>query len=79
MIGYSVSLLTTLHGLLSLSLITEEISIDARDPNVAAEEELIEAAASIEAAAKMLSELKPRAKAVSMEELIICMQSFSYS
>ena len=43
---------------------TEEIWTDATDPNIAAEAELIEAAASIEAAAKMLSELKPRTKAV---------------
>ena len=40
--------------------------MDTKDPNVIAETELLQAAASIEAAAKKLSELKPRAKAVSL-------------
>ena len=39
--------------------------MDAKDPNVIAETELLQAAASIEAAAKKLSELKPRRTAVS--------------
>jgi len=36
--------------------------VDVRDPNVIAETELLQAAASIEAAAKKLAELKPRPK-----------------
>jgi len=40
--------------------------VDTKDPNVIAESELLQAAASIEAAAKKLSQLKPREKAVSM-------------
>ena len=40
--------------------------MDTKDPNVIAETELLQAAASIEAAAKKLSELKPREKAVSI-------------
>ena len=39
--------------------------MDTEDPNVIAETELLQAAASIEAAAKKLSELKPRTTAVS--------------
>lgn len=39
--------------------------VDAKDPNVKAETELLQAAASIEAAAKKLAELKPRKTAVS--------------
>lgn len=39
--------------------------VDTKDPNVIAESELLQAAASIEAAAKKLAELKPREKAVS--------------
>ena len=38
--------------------------VDEKDPNVIAETELLQAAASIEAAAKKLSELQPRRKAV---------------
>lgn len=38
--------------------------VDSKDPNVIAETELLQAAASIEAAAKKLAELKPREKAV---------------
>lgn len=38
--------------------------VDVRDPNVIAETELLQAAASIEAAAKKLAELKPRPKVV---------------
>lgn len=34
--------------------------VDVKDPNVIAETELLQAAASIEAAAKKLSELKPK-------------------
>ena len=34
--------------------------VDVRDPNVIAETELLQAAASIEAAAKKLAELKPK-------------------
>ncbi len=39
--------------------------VDVKDPNVIAESELLQAAASIEAAARKLAELKPREKAVS--------------
>ena len=39
--------------------------VDLRDPNVIAENELLQAAASIEAAAKKLSELQPR-------RLVVC-------
>ena len=42
--------------------------VDVKDPNVIAESELLQAAASIEAAAKKLSELKPRETAVSQME-----------
>ena len=38
--------------------------VDLRDPNVIAENELLQAAASIEAAAKKLSELQPRREVV---------------
>ena len=38
--------------------------VDTTDPNVKAETELLHAAASIEAAAKKLAELKPRASTV---------------
>ena len=38
--------------------------VDVRDPNVIAETELLQAAASIEAAAKKLAELKPPPKVV---------------
>ena len=38
--------------------------MDTKDPNVIAETELLQAAASIEAAAKKLSELRPRRTAV---------------
>ena len=41
--------------------------VDLRDPNVIAENELLQAAASIEAAAKKLSELQPR------REVVCCM------
>lgn len=44
--------------------------VDTKDPNVIAETELLQAAASIEAAAKKLSELKPRRKAVSLYIII---------
>ena len=40
--------------------------VDLRDPNVIAENELLQAAASIEAAAKKLSELQPRREVVCM-------------
>jgi talin len=43
--------------------------VDTKDPNVIAETELLQAAASIEAAAKKLSELKPRTKAHADESL----------
>lgn len=39
--------------------------VDTSDPNVKAEAELLNAAASIEAAAKKLAELRPRKEAVS--------------
>ena len=39
--------------------------MDTKDPNIIAETELLQAAVSIEAAAKKLAELKPREKAVS--------------
>lgn len=42
--------------------------MDTKDPNVIAETELLQAAASIEAAAKKLSELKPRRTAVSLTQ-----------
>ena len=38
--------------------------VDTKDPNIIAETELLQAAASIEAAAKKLSELRPRRTAV---------------
>lgn len=44
---------------------TGEGWVDTKDPNVIAETELLQAAASIEAAAKKLSELQPRKAAVS--------------
>ena len=39
--------------------------VDVKDPNVIAETELLQAAASIEAAAKKLAELKPKRAVVS--------------
>ena len=46
--------------------------VDATDPNVKAETELLKAAASIEAAARKLAELKPREKAVSYGACLVC-------
>ena len=40
--------------------------MNTKDSNVIAETELLQAAASIEAAAKKLAELKPREKAVNL-------------
>lgn len=40
--------------------------MDVKDPNVIAENELLQAAASIEAAAKKLAELKPKRTVVSV-------------
>lgn len=45
--------------------------VDVKDPNVIAETELLQAAASIEAAAKKLAELKPKRTVVCT--CIVCM------
>ena len=52
-------------GVMALFLSTSgEGWVDTKDPNIIAETELLQAAASIEAAAKKLSELRPRRTAV---------------
>ena len=51
--------------------------VDPNDPNVIAEQELLAAAASIEAAAKKLAQLRPRKKvkvrAFLIKNLMICL------
>ena len=57
--------------------------VDVRDPNVIAETELLQAAASIEAAAKKLAELKPPPKvgvddSLNFEEQILEAVSYTH-
>lgn len=50
------------HGLACVDPFSGSECVDPEDPTVIAETELLGAAASIEAAAKKLEQLKPRAK-----------------
>ena len=63
-------LLATLHIHTMMCCVVGEGWVDTKDPNVIAETELLQAAASIEAAAKKLSELQPRKAAVSPDDLV---------